>query len=184
MRNFTSGVLIGLSIIVSGCVSNTEASFASRNAEVELDLHSLVRGQSNDLLSLTQNLETRAAKHFSAPKKLANDLEKTVIHMDQLHLNLPTLLAHQDVELAELRALLAEGAIGKSTLKARAQDIRTYRKALITSLSASESRANLTSNALAAAHQSGRSDLSGHANTAKALSRDVKAARTMIEMQL
>jgi hypothetical protein len=143
-----------------------------------------VRGQSNDLLSLTQNLETRAKRNFTSPQKLDRDLERAVTHMDQLHMNLPALLAAQDVEIAELREMLSNDAISKSALKGRAQEIQTYRKGLLGSLNASVARATLTSQALLNAQSSGRAELGRQTRTAQDLTRDVKAARTMIEMQL
>ena len=179
MRIIASAVLLGLSSLVTGCVSSVEPTFASRNARADLDLRSIVRTQSNDLLSMTVDLETHAKGNFRSAKKLARDLEETVTHMDQLHMNLPALLAQQDVEIAELRDRVRNGTVQKADMQARAQAIQTYRKSLIGSLSASAARANITVNGL-----KGRSDLAPQARTAHDLARDLRAARTMIEMQL
>ena len=129
-------------------------------------------------------LESHALRNFASSKRLNRDLEETVTHMDQLHMNLPALLAAQDVELAELREGVLKGAIEKAALKSRGQDIQTYRKALLGSLDASAARANLAAQKLTAIHSTGRSDLGEQTQTANGLARDLKAARTMIEMQL
>ena len=186
MRKVISGLLLGFSGLVAGCTGVTEPSFAMRNAEANLDydLQSLVRTQSNDVLALTQALEAHALRDFAVDKKLSRDLEETATHMDQLHMDLPSLLAAQDVELAELREGIANGTIQKATLKSRAQSIQTYRKALLGSLNASASRATAAAQKLMSAFNAGRSDLATHSNTANGLSRDLSAARTMIEMQL
>ena len=186
MRTLACGVLIGALGLVAGCSSMSEPSFATRNAEanLDLDLQSLVRAQSNDLLSLTQDLESYGKRGFTSAKRLTRDLEKTVIHMDQLHMNLPALLAAQDVELAELRDGVSNGIAQKSTLKARGQEIQTYRKALLGSLNASAVRANSTAQQLTATLDGGRTDLQPQAQAAHSLARDLDSARSMIEMQL
>ena len=96
-------------------------------------------------------------------------------------MNLPSLLAAQDVEIADLRQQVTDGALDKATLKARTKDIATYRKALLGSLNAIAARAGSTVQAL---NGSGRNDLMQLSGPAQDLSRDLEAVRTMIEMQL
>lgn len=179
MRIIASAVLLGLSFLITGCTSSMEPTFATKNAEADLDLRSIVRTQSNEVLSMTIDLEKHAKGDFRSSKKLSRDLEETVTHMDQLHMNLPALLAQQDVEIAELRDRVTKGTAQKAEMQARVQAIQTYRKSLVGSLSASAARANITANGLKR-----RSDLAPQARTAHELARDLRAARTMIEMQL
>lgn len=186
MRTLACGFLLAFTGAITGCTGMTEPGFATRNAEanLDLDLQSLVRSQSNDLLALTQDLEAHAKRDFSSSKRLNRDLEETVTHMDQLHMNLPALLATQDVELAELREGVDDGDVQKSALSARGKEIQTYRKALLGSLDASAQRVNATAQLLLSTFETGRGDLDPHLRTAQDLARDLKAARTMIEMQL
>lgn len=186
MRILACGLVLGFAGFTAACSGVSEPSFATRNAEanLDIDLQDLVRAQSNELLALTQDLEGHTKRGFTSSKRLERDLEDTVTHMDQLHLNLPALLAAQDVELAELRAGIVNGTAQKSTFKARTQGIQTYRKALLGSLDASASRANVAAQTLANALRTGRTDLGRQSHTAHGLARDLKAARTMIEMQL
>ncbi len=186
MRKILCGIILGTSGLLAGCSGVSEPSFAMRNAEanLDLDLQSLVRTQSNDLLALTQELESHAKRDFASSKRLDRDLEEAATQMDQLHMNLPALLAAQDVEIAELREGIRQGTVQKTALNARSKSVQSYRKALLGSLIASASRANLTAVGLSEAHQSGRTDLAHHSQTATDIARDLKAARTMIEMQL
>jgi hypothetical protein len=181
MHRAICGLFLGFSSLITGCTTVSEPTFASRNAEanLDLDLQSIVRSQSNDLLALTEALQAHGARNFSATKKLDRDLDETATHMDQLHLNLPALLASQDVELAELRETAS-----KTTLKERMQAIQAYRKALLVSLTSSASRANDAAQKMMQAHASGRTELSTPTQNAQNLARDLKSARTMIEMQL
>ena len=98
-------------------------------------------------------------------------------------MNLPSLLAAQDVEIADLRQQVTDGALDKATLKARTKDIATYRKALLGSLNAIAARAGSTVQALNGSGP-GRDDLMQLSGPAQDLSRDLEAVRTMIEMQL
>ncbi|MGB7318030.1 MAG: hypothetical protein WBC85_08705 [Planktotalea sp.] len=186
MRRVICGLILGFSGLVSGCVGITEPTFATRNAEasLDLDMQSLVRNQSNDLLTLTQALENHAKRDFSSSRSLDRDLEETITHMDQLHMNLPALLAAQDVEVAELRDGVLNGSTQKAALSERIQDVQTYRKSLLGSLNASADRANAAAQKLMSAYGAGRVDLGAQTQTAQGLARDLKAARTMIEMQL
>ncbi len=181
IRGLACSILIGLTGVLAGCSSSGDATFATRNAQVEFDLYSFVRGQSNDLLDITQDLQIAVKKSNPSPRKLDRDLENSVTLMDQIHMNLPSLLAAQDVEIAELRQKVADGTIDKTILKARTSDMQTYRKALLASLDASASHAAFTVDALIG---STNPDLMQLSNPAKALSRDLRAARTMIQMQL
>lgn len=184
MRNVASVVLLGLTVLITGCVSGPEATFATRNATADVDLRSIVRTQSNDLLAMTMDLESHTKSNFRASKKLDRDLEETVVHMDQLHMNLPALLAKQDVELAELRDMVSKGTMQKTQMQARTVAIQTYRKSLVASLNASATRVNIAANGLKNALSEGRTDLGYQTRTAHELARDLRAARTMIEMQL
>lgn len=177
MNRVMCAVFLWLTSFIVGCVQPAETSFAARNDQVELDLHSLVRGQSNALLSMTLALEKSAAKGFSSPRKLGETLVDSIDQMDQIQINLPSLLADQDVEIADLR----QDPANKSTLKARYKAMRDYRGALIQSLGASQTRAQQTVKALQA---SGRADLIPHLRDAQILSRDLNAARVMIQMQM
>lgn len=181
MRRAICGVVLGLSGMATGCTTISEPGFASRNAEADLDfdLQTVVRAQSNDLLALTEALQAHGVRNFSATKKLSRDVDDTASHMDQLHLNLPSLLAAQDVELAELRETAS-----KTALQERMQAIQSYRKALLVSLASSAARANEAAQSLMQAHAAGRSELSAPSQNAQDLARDLKAAHTMIEMQL
>ena len=152
-----------------------------KNKIVELDLHSLVRGQSNELLSMTEALQKNASRSFSSPGKLSETLEESIVQMDQIHMNLPTLLADQDVEIAAMRQAVADKTTSKSVLKARYEAMRAYRTALIQSLDSSAARTTQTLRALQASE---RSDLMPLMQDAKILSRDLNAARTMIQMQM
>lgn len=184
MRIVASLILLGLSFLISGCTNSPDTTFATRNAEVDFDLQSIVRTQSNDMLSLTSDLKNHAISGFRSAKKLDRDLEKTVIHMDQLHMNLPALLAAQDMELAELRDMINKGMADQNALTLRAQEVQTYRKSLVGSLDASAKRANITAISLESNYATGRADLASPTHTAQDLVRDLRAARTMIEMQL
>lgn len=177
-RGFAFGVLIAAAGIVSGCVATDDIEFSARNAQVELDLHSFVRGQSNELLEKTQNLLSSAQRGAMSPRKMGRNLESTVNLMDQIHMNLPSLLADQDVEIADMRQQVRDGSLNKAVLKQRSNDIQTYRKALLASLNASAVRAASTVEVL---KLSGNQELTSPAHD---LSRDLHAARTMIEMQL
>ncbi|MEP5155168.1 hypothetical protein [Planktotalea sp.] len=181
MNRAICGIFLGFSGLVTGCTGVSEPTFATRNAEanLELDLQSVVRTQSNELLALTQALQAHGVRNFNATKKLNRDLDETAAHMDQLHLNLPALLASQDVELAELRE-----TANKAAVKERVQAIQAYRKALLASLNASAARANETAEKMIAAETTGRQDLKDPSVNAQYLARDLEAARTMIEMQL
>lgn len=178
MKSVFIPVIMGGALFFAGCVQQAEPEFAMRNAQTELDLQSVVRGQANVLLSLAQSLETQAERGFSSPRKLERDLEAAIIELDQLQLNLPELLAEQDVELATLRKLVDEGAMDKSSLRRKREEIRTYRKALITSLDASMSRAALARKALEATPHDLEADM------ARDLNDDLDSARTTIAMQL
>lgn len=173
--------LVALTTLVAGCSDVTDTSFSARNAQVELDLHSLMRSQSNELLSMAQKLDVSSKQGFTSPRKLSRSLNDAVMQMDQIHMNLPSLLAAQDVEIADLRQQVREGVMAKSVLETRTQAIDVYRKGLLGSLDASAARAKSTFNALAATN---RHDLSNQTDQASGLSRDLQAARTMIYMQL
>lgn len=179
MRIFSAALLIGCAFLTAGCVSAPDATFSARNAQVDIDLHSIVRGQSNDLLSIALDLEALTLEGFASPKKLSKRLAKATLQMDQVDMNLPSLLATQDVELAELWQGVASGTTQPALLKQRTAEITAYRKALIGSLNASGSRITMTSNALAA-----RGDLAVQSGDAHSLKQDLNAARIMIEMQL
>ena len=181
IRKVTCAVFLGLSSILAGCGEPTEPSFAMKNEIVELDLHSLVRGQSNELLSMTEALQKNASRSFSSPRKLSETLEESIVQMDQIHMNLPTLLADQDVEIATMRQAVADKTTSKSALKARYEAMRAYRTALIQSLDSSAGR---TSQTLRALQASERPDLMPLMQDAKILSLDLNAARTMIQMQM
>jgi hypothetical protein len=184
MRRSICGIFLGLAVVVGGCSHTSEATFATRNAQVELDLHSLVRSQSNELLMMTKNLESHATSEFSSIKKLDRDLEMSTTQMDQIHMNLPSLLADQDVEIAELRQDVSNGLATKDHLNQRMQAIQTYRKALLSSLDASATRASATFNALSSAQATRHGNLTVQKHRTQDLARDLKDARTMIAMQL
>jgi hypothetical protein len=184
MRRSICGVFLGLAVVVGGCSNTSEATFATRNAQVELDLHSLVRSQSNELLMMTQSLEGRATSGLSSVKKLDRDLEMSTTQMDQIHMNLPSLLADQDVEIAELRQDVSNGLASRAELKQRMKAIHTYRKALMTSLDASATRAAATFNALSSGQLTRHGNLTVQKHRTQDLARDLKDARTMIAMQL
>ena len=180
-RRITCAVFLGLSGFLAGCMDPAEPSFAMKNEQVELDLHSLVRGQSNELLAMTTDLKKTASRALASPRKLGQTLEDSIVQMDQLHMNLPTLLADQDVEIAEMRQGVIDKTMSKSALKARYEAMRAYRSALIQSLESSAARTTQTIQAL---QSSNRADLKPLVQDAHTLSRDLNAARTMIQMQM
>ena len=180
-RGLACGIAIAVTGLVAGCVTQDEASFSARNAQVEIDLRSYVRGQSNELLELTERLLSTSQKSKTSSRKMGRTLDETITLMNQIHMNLPSLLAAQDVEIADLRQQVTNGALDKATLKTRTNDIATYRKALLRSLNASAARAGSTVQAL---NGLGRDDLMQLSGIAQDLSRDLEAVRTMIEMQL
>lgn len=174
-------VMLGFAALSAGCTQSNQVEFASRNAQSDLDLNGIVRGQSNELLNMAVDLETSAKNNFPAPKRLRRTLNDAIAQSDQVSLNLPSLLAAQDVELADLRAQVSDGTAGKTTLKERESAIQTYRKALIGSLDGSAKRAAYTAQTLQASTQPG---LGEQAQIAQDLAQDLKDARTMIAMQL
>lgn len=174
-------LMLGVMGFTAGCAQPTQVEFAARNATSDFDLHSLVRAQSNELLDMAVDLETSAKRDFPAPKRLNRALSEAVVHSDQMALNLPSLLAAQDVELAEMRAQVLEGTLSKDELSARERAIQTYRKGLIGSLDASAKRTAFTAQQL---QTSTRPNLGNQAQIAQDLARDLQNARTMIAMQL
>ncbi len=181
IRKITCAGFLGLASFLAGCGEPSEPSFAIKNEVVDLNLHSLVRGQSNELLSMTEALHLNASRTFTSPRKLSDALDESIVQMDQIHMNLPTLLADQDVEIAALRQAVANKTESKTALKARYEAMRAYRASLIQSLQSSAARTDQT---LQAIQTSGRPDLMPLMQDAKFLSRDLNAARTMIQMQM
>lgn len=181
IRKMTSAGFLGLASLLAGCGEPSEPSFAMKNEVVELDLHSLVRGQSNELLSMTEALQKSASRTSTSPNKLSDALEESIVQMDQIHMNLPTLLADQDVEMATLRQAVADKTASKSALKVRYEAMRAYRASLIQSLQSSSARTDQT---LQAIQTSGRPDLMPLMQDAEILSRELNAARAMIQMQM
>lgn len=174
-----AAVLFGAGFFISGCVSQSEPEFAMRNAvEQDLDLQSIVRGQSNTLLELTLSLEDHAKAGFAAQRRLDKDLDAAIVQLDELHLNLPSLLADQDLALETVRELVSEGALDTSALKAKQSEIQTYRKALLGSLDASATRAALTAQALS------KTGMTAQTRQADRLSGDLKDARSSIALQM
>lgn len=178
MKRFFISMVIGSAVLTAGCAQQAEPEFAMRNAQIDADLQSIVRAQSNELLSQVQRLEGQAASNFASTRKLERALEETAQQVDRLQLNLPSLLAAQDVELATLRELIDEGAAEPSALPRKRDEIQAYRKALIASLDASLSRAASTRKALEA------TALRTQADRAADLTDDLTSARTTIAMQL
>jgi len=179
MKFRTGALLVALSAFTAGCAGGPDAGIATRNVQTNFDLQSVVRGQSNELLALSQTLEEFAQAEFVSLRRFDRELTKAVAQMDQVDMNLPSLLAMQDVELAELSQLIADGLAEDSDHSRRAGEIQTYRRALLASLKASGSRVTLTANALRA-HEF----LTAQRDLAEDLTRDLNAAQVMIEMQL
>ena len=75
-RGLACGIAIAITGLVAGCVTQDEASFSARNAQVELDLHSYVRGQSNELLELTEGLLSTSQKSKTPSRKMGHTLDK------------------------------------------------------------------------------------------------------------
>lgn len=179
MTRLTCAVFLWLTSFLVGCVQPADVTFAARNDITELKLDSLVRGQANALLSMTQDLETQAKRGFNAPRKLSQTLEDSIAQMDQIQMNLPALLADQDVEIAELRQAVSKKTAQNSELKMRYEAMQNYRNGLLKSLDASAARTALTLRAL-----QGSGGASAYVQDAKTLSRDLDAARSMIQLQM
>ena len=178
LRRLTCAIFLGLAGFIGGCATNSEPSFSTRNAQVELDLHSAVRGQSNELLGMTQQLQTYAKQGFKAPQKLTRELDNTASQIDQIQMNIPTLLAAQDVEISDLRQEVRNGTTSKADLKTRKMQVSIYRTALLASLNASATRTAATLDALRGTR------LNNQKLRMHALENDLKAVRSMIELQM
>jgi len=176
-----SVIFVALCSLAAGCSPATEPTFSARNVQVELDLHSLVRLQSNELLGMMQDLEAARKANFRSPRKLERALTDGIAQMDQIHMNLPSLLAAQDVEIADLRQDVKKGLASKAILNTRSDEIERFRRALLGSLKASAARTDITLNALSdPQHQT----LSDQRQQTIGLARDLSDARSMIELQL
>ena len=177
-RRITCALFLGFAGFIGGCSETSDTHFSTRNAQEELDLHSAVRGQSNELLGMTQQLQVFAKQGFASPKKLTRELDDTASQIDQIQMNIPTLLAAQDVEIEDLRQQVRNGTASKDALKLRAMQVSTYRTALLASLNASAARTASTLNALKT------TKLNNQRLRMHALDSDLKAVRSMIELQL
>lgn len=178
IRRLTCAIFLGFAGFIGGCSDTSDAVFSTRNAHEELDLHSTVRGQSNALLNMTDELYTLAQRNQVSPKKLDRELDSAASQVDQMQMNLPTLLAAQDVEIADLRQQVSTGASTKSALADRTQRITVYRKALLASIKASKVRTGSALNAMQAKPQTDQTQ------RIQALDADLGDMRSMIEMQL
>mgnify|MGYP000409819608 CR=1 FL=1 len=178
LRRLTCAIFLALAGFIGGCAQTPQTSYSTRNTQFDLDLQSTVRGQSNDLLEMTQQLQSFAQKGFLTPQKLTRELETTASQIDQIQMNVPTLLADQDVEIAELRQQVRRGTASDETLKTRAMQVSTYRTALLASLNASATRTASTLHALRS------TKLNNQRLRLRALDQDLGAVRSMIEMQM
>ena len=75
-RGLACGIAIAVTGLVAGCVTQDEASFSARNAQVEIELRSYVRGQSNELLELTEGLLSTSQKSKTSSRKMGHTLDK------------------------------------------------------------------------------------------------------------
>lgn len=177
-RQFFLAISASIFVLTAGCVKQNEPEFAMRNVHDGLDLPSIVRSQSNGLLLLSTDIANDVQQAGFSRRRLVDDLAGLSDQLEQLQLDLPALLASQDVEIASLEQLVRDGAVERSALKQKQRNTIRFRKELIGSLSSTTAQ---TSDALQLFEARGYPEM---ATTTKSLLDDLKATRTIIEMQL
>lgn len=128
--------------------------------------------------------EKQVAKRMQlvSPSALVRSIGKTTDQVAQIEMTLPSLLAAQDIELAELSQKMTRGEITEETYAARADQIRADRSELAQALSVSAAQAHQAHENLKIAEARGQTGLDWHIHATKNLSRDVMSARSTIDL--
>jgi len=117
-----------------------------------------------------------------SPSDLVRTIGKSTDQVAQIEMSLPSLLAAQDIELAEMTQKLKQGEITEADYAAKADKIRQDRAELAQTLSLSAAQAQTAHNNLKDAAAQGQTGLDWHINATGFLAKDVMSARDTIDL--
>ncbi len=117
-----------------------------------------------------------------APSAVLPAISRARDQMRRVATDVPTLVAAQDAELADLRQQVAKGALPQATYDARLTAIRQTRSDLAAALLASGEQTRATRDAMVAARDQGQEGLDWYLSATEELERQVISTRSNITL--
>lgn len=117
-----------------------------------------------------------------SPSALVKSIGKANDEMEALTLDLPTVLAQQDAEIASLTRQLESGRIDTTIYAARTEQIRGTRAQIAEALTLTAAQANEANRNLQGAAAQGQTGLDWHMNATSALAKNAMSARASISL--